>query len=47
MQSKGLKLGDYSVVGVKTCPGSPGNRGYEFQDARTYASWGVNYLKYD
>lgn len=30
-----------------TCAGRPGSFGYEFQDARTYASWGVDYLKYD
>ena len=30
-----------------TCQRRPGSRGYEFQDARTYAAWGVDYLKYD
>jgi alpha-galactosidase len=43
----GLKLGIYSDAGTKTCGGRPGSRGYEFQDARTYAKWGVDYLKYD
>ena len=43
----GLKFGIYSVAGTKTCAGRPGSRGYEFQDARTYAKWGVDYLKYD
>jgi alpha-galactosidase len=45
--SKGLKLGIYGCAGTKTCGGYPGNRGYEYQDAITYASWGVDYLKYD
>ena len=43
----GLKFGIYSDAGTKTCAGRPGSRGYEFQDARTYAKWGVDYLKYD
>jgi alpha-galactosidase len=43
----GLKFGIYSDAGTKTCAGRPGSRGYEFQDARTYARWGVDYLKYD
>ena len=43
----GLKFGIYSDAGSKTCAGRPGSRGYEFQDARTYAKWGVDYLKYD
>lgn len=47
VHSKGLKLGIYSCAGVKTCGGYPGSRGYEYQDARTYASWGIDYLKYD
>jgi alpha-galactosidase len=47
VHSKGLKFGLYSDAGSKTCAGRPGSRGYEFQDARTYASWGVDYLKYD
>jgi alpha-galactosidase len=47
VHSKGLKFGLYSDAGSKTCQGRPGGRGYEFQDARTYASWGVDYLKYD
>lgn len=41
IHSKGLKFGLYSDGGVKTCAGRPGSRGYEFQDARTYASWGL------
>jgi len=47
IHSKGLKFGLYSDGGIRTCAGRPGSRGYEFQDARTYASWGVDYLKYD
>ena len=47
IHSKGLKFGIYSDAGTKTCQKRPGSRGYEFQDARTYASWGVDYLKYD
>ena len=45
--SKGLKFGIYSDAGYKTCGGFPGSRGYEYQDARQYATWGVDYLKYD
>jgi alpha-galactosidase len=40
-----LKFGIYSDTG--TCQNRPGGRGYEFQDARQYAAWGVDYLKYD
>ena len=47
VHSKGLKFGLYSDAGTKTCAGRPGSRGYEFQDARQYAAWGVDYLKYD
>jgi len=47
VHSKGLKFGIYSDAGTATCQGRPGSRGHEFQDARTYASWGVDYLKYD
>jgi alpha-galactosidase len=47
VHGKGLKFGLYSDAGMKTCQGRPGSRGYEFQDARTYAAWGVDYLKYD
>ena len=44
---KGLKFGIYSDAGTGTCQNRPGGRGYEFQDARQYAAWGVDYLKYD
>jgi len=47
IHSKGLKFGIYSDVGAKTCGGRPGSRGHEYQDAMTYSSWGVDYLKYD
>jgi alpha-galactosidase len=47
IHSKGLKFGIYSCAGSKTCAGRPGGRGHEYQDARTYARWGVDYLKYD
>lgn len=47
IHNKGLKFGLYSDAGNKTCGGRPGSRGYEYQDARTYAAWGVDYLKYD
>ncbi len=47
IHSKGLKLGIYSDAGWKTCGGRPGSRGHEYQDALTYASWGIDYLKYD
>lgn len=47
IHAKGLKFGIYSCAGSMTCQARPGSRGYQFQDARTYASWGVDYLKYD
>lgn len=47
IHSKGLKFGLYSCAGSKTCQGRPGSRGYQFQDTRQYAEWGVDYLKYD
>ncbi|QCX37643.1 glycoside hydrolase family 27 protein [Aureibaculum algae] len=47
IHSKGLKFGLYNCAGSKTCAGYPGSRGYEYQDARSYASWDVDYLKYD
>lgn len=47
VHSKGLKFGIYSDAGNTTCAGYPGSRGYEYQDALTYASWGIDYLKYD
>jgi alpha-galactosidase len=47
VHSQGLKFGIYSDAGTKTCAGRPASRGYEFQDARQYAAWGVDYLKFD
>jgi alpha-galactosidase len=47
LHEKGFKFGIYGCAGRKTCAGYPGGRGYEFADARMYASWGVDYLKYD
>jgi len=47
LHSKGFKFGIHNCAGTKTCSGYPGGRGHEFEDARTYASWGVDYLKYD
>jgi len=47
IHGKGLKFGIYSCAGSLTCQSRPGSRGYQFQDARTYAGWGVDYLKYD
>ena len=45
--SKGLKFGIYSDAGEYTCENRPGSLGYEEIDAKTYAEWGVDYLKYD
>ena len=47
VHSKDLKFGIYSDAGYLTCGGFPGSLGYEYQDARQYAAWGVDYLKYD
>jgi len=47
VHSLGLKFGLCSCAGTKTCAGRPGSQGYEEQDARQYAAWGVDYLKYD
>ncbi|WP_320052285.1 glycoside hydrolase family 27 protein [uncultured Acetobacteroides sp.] len=47
VHSKGLKFGIYSDAGTQTCGGKPGSLGHEYQDAITYAQWGVDYLKYD
>jgi alpha-galactosidase len=47
VHSKGLKFGIYNCAGWKTCAGYPGTRGHEFEDARLYASWGVDFLKFD
>ena len=54
IHSRGLKFGIYQVPTERTCaqtggahPGSTGSMGHEVQDARSFASWGVDYLKYD
>jgi alpha-galactosidase len=47
IHSLGLKFGVYSSPGPKTCAGYTGTYQHELQDAKTYASWGVDYLKYD
>jgi len=47
VHSKGLKLGIYSSPGPNTCAGYEGSYGHEEQDARTFAKWGIDYLKYD
>ncbi|KAH9781146.1 alpha-galactosidase 2 [Citrus sinensis] len=48
VHAKGLKLGIYSDAGTQTCSKTmPGSLGHEEQDAKTFASWGVDYLKYD
>jgi alpha-galactosidase len=47
VHSKGLKIGIYSGPGPRTCGGYPASYGYEEQDAKMYAEWGIDYLKYD
>ena len=47
VHSKGLKLGIYSGPGTKTCAGFAASLDHEAQDAQLYASWGIDYLKYD
>jgi alpha-galactosidase len=47
VHNKGLKIGIYSSPGPNTCAGYEGSHGHEEQDARTYAAWGIDYLKYD
>jgi alpha-galactosidase len=47
VHGKGLKLGIYSSPGLKTCAKYEGSYGHEEQDARTWAQWGIDYLKYD
>lgn len=43
----GLKFGIYSAPGARTCAGRVGSRGHEHADAELFASWGVDFLKYD
>jgi len=47
LHSKGLKIGIYSSNGKTTCAGYPGSFNHEELDAKTYANWGIDYLKYD
>jgi alpha-galactosidase len=47
VHSKGLKIGIYSGPGTKTCGGFTASLGHEEQDAKMYAAWGIDYLKYD
>lgn len=50
VHARGLKLGIYTSAGTKTCDdeqGIPGALGHEDSDARQFADWGVDYLKYD
>lgn len=47
VHEKGLKLGIYSSAGTKTCQGLPASLGHEWNDAKSFAEWGVDYLKYD
>jgi alpha-galactosidase len=47
VHSKGLKLGIYSSPGFETCAHFEGSLGHEYQDAQSYADWGIDYLKYD
>lgn len=47
VHSKGLKFGMYSCAGVLTCGQYPASYDYEFIDAKTFAEWGVDFLKYD
>jgi len=47
VHSKGLKIGIYSGPGNKTCGGYAASLGHEEQDAKMYADWGIDYLKYD
>lgn len=43
----GLKVGIYSSAGTNTCKGFPASLGYESQDAKMWAEWGVDLVKYD
>jgi alpha-galactosidase len=47
IHAKGLKFGIYSDAGAMTCAKRPGSVGHEYQDAKQYATWGVDYLKED
>jgi alpha-galactosidase len=47
VHEKGFKLGIYSDAAEKTCAGYPGSLDFEDQDAKLWASWGIDFLKYD
>jgi alpha-galactosidase len=47
VHARGLKLGIYEDVGTKTCAGYPGSYGHVQQDAGTFASWGIDFVKAD
>ena len=47
VHARGLALGIYSDAGTLTCAKRPGSKDHEVDDARAYAAWGVDYLKYD
>ena len=47
IHSQGLKFGIYSSPGATTCGGHVGSYQHEEIDAKTWANWGVDYLKYD
>jgi alpha-galactosidase len=47
LHKRGLKLGLYSDAAIETCGGYTGSYGHESEDAKTFAAWGVDYLKYD
>lgn len=47
VHARGLKLGIYEDVGTKTCAGYPGSYGHVQQDADSFASWGVDFVKVD
>lgn len=47
LHSVNLKFGIYSDAGYETCGGKAGSLGFESNDAADYATWGVDYLKYD
>ncbi|MGD8321422.1 MAG: glycoside hydrolase family 27 protein [Gemmatimonadota bacterium] len=47
IHDRGLLFGLYTDAGRSTCQGRPGSYGHEKEDARTYAAWGVDYVKVD
>jgi len=47
LHARGLKFGIYTTMGPKGCNGFTGSLGYEEQDAQTFITWGVDFVKYD